>query len=173
MRAHRCDSSTWRTPSPIPAPRRLGIVRRCPRLWFPISCRGLANNAECSPGKTASLPGRRTALCTLCFAIQNTFPRYRKVASISHSGKAGRVQTRFSVMTTFFFSKPPPRSSLLNEREVFLRHLLQQGTIPDSRRRNRRHVASDVVRSTRLRDRATHGGSCQPSAQPLHLTVLP
>jgi hypothetical protein len=43
MRAHRRDSSTWRTPSPIPAPRRLGIVRRCPRLWFPISCRGLAN----------------------------------------------------------------------------------------------------------------------------------
>jgi hypothetical protein len=39
------------------------------------------------------------ALCTLCFAIQNTFPRYRKVASISHSGKAGRVQTWFSVMT--------------------------------------------------------------------------
>src|SRR5712675_3222273 len=44
-------------------------------------------------------PGRRTALCTLCFAIQNTFPRYRKVASINHSGKDGRVQTRFSVMT--------------------------------------------------------------------------
>src|ERR1700730_14213894 len=43
MRAHRRDSSTWRTPSPIPAPRRLGIVRRCPRLWFPMSCRGLAN----------------------------------------------------------------------------------------------------------------------------------
>jgi hypothetical protein len=43
MRAHRRDSSTWRTPSPIPAPRRLGMVRRCPRLWFPISCRGLAN----------------------------------------------------------------------------------------------------------------------------------
>jgi hypothetical protein len=33
------------------------------------------------------------------FAIQNTFPRYRKVASITHSGKDGRVQTRFSVMT--------------------------------------------------------------------------
>ena len=43
MRAHRRDSSTLRTPSPTPAPRRLGIVRRCPRLWFPISCRGLAN----------------------------------------------------------------------------------------------------------------------------------
>jgi hypothetical protein len=34
------------------------------------------------------------------FAIQNTFPRYRKVASINHSGKDGRVQTMFSVMTT-------------------------------------------------------------------------
>jgi hypothetical protein len=33
------------------------------------------------------------------FSIQNTFPRYRKVASINHSGKDGRVQTRFSVMT--------------------------------------------------------------------------
>src|SRR5450755_3638446 len=43
MRAHRRDSSTWRTPSPIPTPCRLGIVRRCPRLWFPISCHGLAN----------------------------------------------------------------------------------------------------------------------------------
>src|SRR5260370_14362640 len=32
MRAHCRDSSTWRTPSPIPAPRRLGIVRRNPRL---------------------------------------------------------------------------------------------------------------------------------------------
>ena len=33
------------------------------------------------------------------FAIPNTFPRYRKVASIRHAGKAGRVQSRFSVMT--------------------------------------------------------------------------
>jgi hypothetical protein len=29
----------------------------------------------------------------------SSIPRYRKVASISHSGKAGRVQTSFSVMT--------------------------------------------------------------------------
>jgi hypothetical protein len=32
----------------------------------------------------------------------SSIPRYRKVASISHSGTAGRVQTRFSVMTTPF-----------------------------------------------------------------------
>jgi len=32
-------------------------------------------------------------------ALTNSCPRYRKVASISHSGKPGRVQTRFSVMT--------------------------------------------------------------------------
>ena len=65
MRAHRRDSSTWRTPSPIPAPRRLGIVRRCPRLWFPISCRGLANQRKVFASQDRISSGRRTALCTL------------------------------------------------------------------------------------------------------------
>ncbi len=38
MWAHRRDSSAWRTPSPIPTPRRLGIVG--PRRWsFRSSCR--------------------------------------------------------------------------------------------------------------------------------------
>src|SRR6266853_54635 len=52
-----------------------------------------------SPPRPHLFPGRLTALCTLYFVIQNTFPRYFKVASINHSGKDGRVQTRFSVMT--------------------------------------------------------------------------
>jgi hypothetical protein len=59
----------------------------------------LRTNAECSPAKTASLPGDELLFALSGFAIQNTFPRYRKVASINHSGKDGRVQTRFAVMT--------------------------------------------------------------------------
>ena len=38
----------------------------------------------------------------------------------------------------------------------------------DSTSRKRREVASDVAGSARSRGQATHGGSCQPSAQPLH-----
>ncbi len=68
MRAHRRDSSTWRTPSPILAPRRLGIVRRCPRLWFPISCRGLANERRvfASQDRISSRPTNCSLRSLLC-----------------------------------------------------------------------------------------------------------
>jgi hypothetical protein len=62
MRAHRRDSLTWRTPSPIPTPRRFGIVRRCPRLWFPISSVDLRTNAECSPAETLSPTSKSRSL---------------------------------------------------------------------------------------------------------------
>ena len=68
IRAHRRDSSTWRTPSPIPTARRLGIVLRCPGLWLPISCRGLAKHRRvfASQDRISSRPTNCSLHSLLC-----------------------------------------------------------------------------------------------------------
>lgn len=62
----------WAAPRVRPRGRwpRLCVVTKNGLRYLAVDWR---TSAECSPAKTASLLGRRTALCTLCFAIQARF----------------------------------------------------------------------------------------------------